>query len=295
MADAKARNAVDEMNRVLDVGPPVAVASLACDTGFTRRWGHGAIHDRTAPMTHHVAMTYFGAPQRIEWREGGRRESSITARGTITVIPAMHEARWDLHGPIEVSHVYVSTARLRACADAVGSARGDELRDRVAFDEPIASRLLEILAIEADAPDPSRRLAQEQTMDLLCMHLVQGSSVASTPVGAPRSRGLTPWQVKTITDYLGAHLSRAVGLDELSALVGLSRFHVCTAFRLATGMAPHQWLVHRRMTEAKRLLRDPSLSVTEVGFAVGYGSTSAFIAAFRKSTGVTPRRFRRQL
>jgi AraC family transcriptional regulator len=246
-------------------------------------------------MTHHVAMTYFGAPQRIEWCEGGRRESSITARGTITVIPAMHEARWDVHGPIEVSHVYISEARLSACADAVGLARGSELLDRVSFDEPIASRLLEILAIEAEEPDPSRRLAQEQTMDLLCMRLVQASSVVSTTPQEPKSRGLAPWQVKKITDYLSTHLARQVGLDELAALVGLSRFHICTAFRLATGMAPHQWLVHRRMTEAKTLLRDPSLSVTEIGFAVGYGSTSAFIAAFRKSTSVTPLRFRHQL
>lgn len=289
-----ARSALDEMNRVLDVGPNVHHEALAGDTRFTRRWGHGAIHDRTEAMTHHVAMTYYGAPQRIEWHEGGRYQRSATRSGSITLIPMLHEARWDVHGPIEVSHVYIPDTRLRACADALQTNGCVELLDRVAHDDPVASRLLEILALEADADDSSRRLMQEQTVDLLCMRLVRANSIASH-VASPKPRGLSPWQLKRTTDYLNEHLDQPVGLDELAALVGLSRFHFCTAFRIATGTTPHQWLVQRRITEAKRTLRDPQFSVTDVALAVGYGSTSAFIAAFRRVTGVTPNAYRRSL
>lgn len=293
--DPNVRGVIDEMNRVLDVGPAVHEEPLAGDTRVTRRWAHGAIHDRTACMTHHVVMTYYGAPQRIEWCDGSRRQTSTTRGGTITLIPALHEARWDVHGPIEVSHVYLSEARLRACAEALEIPRGQELLDRVGFPDPIASRLLEILALEAVAPEPSRRLMLEHTVDLLCMRLVQANSAVGSVASESKPGGLGRWQVKKITDYLGEHLAEDVGLDDLAALIGVSRFHVCTAFRLATGLAPHQWLAARRMAEAKLLLRDRALSITDIGFSVGYRSTSAFIAAFRKSAGITPLQFRRSL
>ncbi len=123
-----------------------------------------------------------------------------------------------------------------------------------------------------------------------CFPHVDSSPTTTTPP----TRGLAPWQVKKITDYLTERLADEVGLDELAALVGLSRFHMCTAFRRATGQAPHQWLVMRRMTEAKTLLHDVTLSITDIGLAIGYKSTSAFSAAFRKATGVTPLQFRSQ-
>lgn len=131
-------------------------------------------------------------------------------------------------------------------------------------------------------------------MDLLCMRLVRDGSTARPPTAEPAARGLAPWQVKRITDYLTAHLGDDVGLDSLAELVGLSRFHVCTAFRIATGFAPHQWLVQRRMTEARMLLRETSRSITDIGIAVGYRSTSAFSAAFRKATGMTPLQLRQR-
>jgi AraC family transcriptional regulator len=78
-------------------------------------------------------------------------------------------------------------------------------------------------------------------------------------------------------------------------LVGLSRFHFCTASRLATGRAPHQWLTELRIARAKEMLADPLLPVTEIGLCVGYLTPSSFAASFRKLVGATPSAFRRQL
>jgi AraC family transcriptional regulator len=48
------------------------------------------------------------------------------------------------------------------------------------------------------------------------------------------------------------------------------------------------------MEQAKLLLADPSISVTDVGFTVGYSQTSSFSVAFRKMTGWTPSEYRRE-
>jgi AraC family transcriptional regulator len=90
-------------------------------------------------------------------------------------------------------------------------------------------------------------------------------------------------------------LEQDISLEELSALVGLSRFHFCTAFKAATGQTPHNWLTALRMARARQLLADRSFPVTEVALAVGYQTPSAFTAAFRRLANVTPSEFRKAL
>jgi AraC family transcriptional regulator len=58
-------------------------------------------------------------------------------------------------------------------------------------------------------------------------------------------------------------------------------------------MPPHRYHNNRRIERAKALLVRPVSSVTNVGFTVGFGETSSFSAAFRKTTGCTPTAYRR--
>jgi AraC family transcriptional regulator len=86
-----------------------------------------------------------------------------------------------------------------------------------------------------------------------------------------------------------------VSLAELAALVGLSPHHFCRAFAGSTGQPPHRWLVERRIEVAQQMIAAaPQIGLTEVALAVGYGSQSAFGAAFRRVTGTTPRAWRKE-
>jgi AraC family transcriptional regulator len=288
--------APDAIGRVLDRPPRLVPVTLRAETRVTERWAHGALHSHLAPMPGHVVMTYYGEDQDIVWRAGGRRLASRTRSGTITLIPDGHEGRWDIAGPIEVSHAYLGAARLQACADLLANGRRVELIGRVGFADPTAARLLELLGREAAAAgEPAASLFLEQAIDLLCIQLVRGhSSFGALAAPVPR-RGLADWQVKRVTAYMREHLEREIGLDELAGLVNLSRFHFCTAFRLATGRTPHGWLTAQRIARARQLLQVPEMRVTEVGLAVGYATPSAFATSFRRLVGVTPTEFRRAL
>jgi len=155
------------------------------------------------------------------------------------------------------------------------------------------ARVLAMLRDPMSVSDASRRLFLEQAIDLLRTQLVLGEGDRPNP---PVSRrGLAPWQVTRVTSYMRERLESEIGLNELAALVDLSRFHFCTAFRLATGRTPHEWLTHERMARAKTLLANPKVRVTDVALAVGYGTPSAFAATFRKVVGQAPTEFRRGL
>jgi AraC family transcriptional regulator len=261
----------------------------------TRRWNHGALHDSLDAFPDNVVMTYYGVDRDIAWRSGGRRLGSRTRSGAITVIPEGHDGRWDMDGPIETSHVYIPDRRLQAAAAQITGGGRVELVGRVGFEDPSAARILELLSREVPNQEPSARLFVDQAIDLLCIHLVRAhSSFAALALEAPRG-GLADWQLRRVTQYMREHLAEEIGLDELAALVNLSRFHFCTAFRKATGQTPHNWLMILRIEEARRLLETPALAVTDVALAVGYQTPSSFAAAFRKLVGTTPSAYRRAL
>ena len=286
---------IDEMARVLDRPPPLSHEVLKGDTRLTRRWVHGELHDTLKQMNGHVVMTFYGAAQETLWREGSEHLSTRTRVGTITVIPEGHESYWDIAGPLEVSHVYLSDERLRAAAEAMHDGKPFELISRVAFDDPAAARILALLSDEVAAGDGSSLLFYEQAIDLLCTQLIRSHSSLGSLKAADPPRGLADWQVKRVTSYMQEHLDEAIGLQELANLVRLSRFHFATAFRQATRQTPFGWLTELRITRARQLLGDPELPVTEIALEVGYQTPSAFTAAFRKRTGLTPNEYRRLL
>lgn len=287
--------APDALASILDRAPPVVEDALRGGARLTGPWGHGALHDYLPGMAGHVIITYYGEPQDIVWRTDGERLAGATRNGTITVIPEGHDGRWDIAGPIGVSHVFLPRERLIACAEQLAGGNTVELLSRVGFEDPVAARIMEMLGRDAAFADPSARLFVEQATDLLCTQLVRGhSSFAAIASPVPR-RGLAEWQVRKVTDYMRAHIDEPIGLDALAALVNLSRFHFCGAFRQATGHTPHAWLVSLRIEQARKLLAHPELAVTEIALAVGYETPSSFAAAFRKVTGTTPSAFRRAI
>ena len=288
------RYAPEEMARIMDV-PPVLVPEVLRDgTRLTSRWAHGGIHAYAQGMDSHVVVGSFGGEVDIRWRVENRRFVSRTLRSGFTLIPEGVDGRWDIGGGVTVSHVYLPKERLKACADLIAPGKPVEPLIRVGFEDSTTVRILQILSEEAVQGDASYRLFLEQAIDLLCLHLVRAHSAFGGTV-APFASGLARWQVKRVTEYMREHLGRSVGLSELAALVNLSRFHFCRAFRLTTGCTPHQWLTRARMERARRLLADPNLSVTEVALSVGYETPSAFTASFRRIVGLTPSQFRRSL
>jgi AraC family transcriptional regulator len=295
----KGRRASEQIGLILDNPPILVPDDLGGGTRLTQRWKHGAVHDHLASMPDHVIMTYYGdtGDHEIVMSGGAGDRQNITSRTsprTITIIPSGHEARWDIAGSIEVSHVYLTQARFQDCTDKLAEGKRVELLDRVGFEDPAAARIMELLSGEAEIGEPSARLFVEQAIDLLCIQLLRKHTALSIAATRPPA-GLAPWQVKRVTAYMLEHATESLTLDELAGVIHLSRFHFCTAFRLATGKTPHEWLVIQRIGMARKLLEDGALNITEVALAVGYGTPSAFTAAFRKVVGCTPTDFRRRL
>jgi AraC family transcriptional regulator len=93
--------------------------------------------------------------------------------------------------------------------------------------------------------------------------------------------------------FLYERYSEPLSLADIANSAILSRFHFCRTFRDATGVTPGRFLSAIRIYQAKRMLLNTRMNVTDIAFAVGYNSLGSFSNHFTDSVGIAPGRFRR--
>jgi AraC family transcriptional regulator len=98
-----------------------------------------------------------------------------------------------------------------------------------------------------------------------------------------------------VLDHVAEHLDAPLTLQRLADLAEMDLYRFVRAFKLATGLSPHRYIVEARITRAKDLLRDRRLSITEVALQTGFATPSHFSVTFRRIANVTPRAFREGL
>ena len=99
-------------------------------------------------------------------------------------------------------------------------------------------------------------------------------------------------KVHAIQQTITRNLDSPKTLKQLSEEFDFPYVSMQTCFKQVYGMSIHSYLVHYRISQASRMLRESNLSIGEVALAVGYANTSKFSSAFRKATGFTPSEFR---
>jgi len=91
--------------------------------------------------------------------------------------------------------------------------------------------------------------------------------------------------------YMLANFQRELTLAEIARHAFVSDFHFSRIFKKFTARSPHQYLLELRLQHAL-LLRNTSLSVSEICFASGFNSFPHFIASFTRRYRISPSKAR---
>jgi len=224
---------------------------------------------------------------------GGPWERKLVDHGQIGIAPDGQADRWRWDASVEAVNIYLAAAHLRRLAESLDlDPAGARILDRFAVRDPFIEQIGRALLGELRTRGVGSELFGDAVAETLALHLLRQHS-ATTPHLPAIKRGLAGHQLRRVSEYVSAHLGEDFGLDELSHLVGLSRFHFSRMFKLATGLTPLQYVAERRLDQARQLLAGNRLSLAEISAALGYSSQSHFTAHFRRSTGTTPGAFRR--
>lgn len=94
-------------------------------------------------------------------------------------------------------------------------------------------------------------------------------------------------------DAMDRDYARPLDVAALARIAHVSSAHFTRTFRAVFGETPHRYLQRRRIERAMFLLRETDRSITDIGYAVGFGSPGTFSRTFRDIVGKPPRAYRR--
>ena len=155
----------------------------------------------------------------------------------------------------------------------------------------LLAHLSELLVAETEANAAGGSLVRDHLAQVLFVHMLRAhADQAGRPTG---------WLGALGDDGIGAAL-RAMHADvahrwtlkELAGIGRMSRSAFAASFKNRVGTAPLEYLIEWRMSLARDALRRGTRSISELAFATGYESESAFSTAFRRVVGSSPKQFR---
>lgn len=162
-----------------------------------------------------------------------------------------------------------------------------------------------LLAVESDAARAGlRQIAQEllspgfasaATLEITLMFVTTqllGHLRAMPQIERADERKLTPAQLEMLRAMLMDTPGKVPSIKQLSEVCGLNSRQLAGAYRRTTGTTLRSFVANSRIERAKTLILDPRILVKQVAFDSGFQGPAAFVAAFRKATGLTPLEFR---
>ena len=105
--------------------------------------------------------------------------------------------------------------------------------------------------------------------------------------------GLAPWRIRRVTIHIEMNLDATVRTKDLAALVELSSFHFCRAFRDSFGDSPHAYITRRRIERAQGFMLTTNTSLSQIAMDCGLADQSHFNRLFRRFVGESPGAWRR--
>ena len=124
----------------------------------------------------------------------------------------------------------------------------------------------------------------------LTLLLIDIARLAGDVVGDLRRSG-EPLLAEVFT-VIDRHRGEPLSLRDVADELGMTPGHLTTVVRRRTGRTVQEWIIERRMAEARSLLSDTELSVAEIARRVGMSDPGYFSRQFRRTHGASPREWR---
>lgn len=255
-------------------------------------------HGPTTPIPSEDAyMLVLQIGQRVHrdlWLDGRHVRTEPLDPGEVALHDLRRRPMFHVYDPIYSLNFYLPQSSVNAWAEDLGAKRIAELNftPGVGIKDRVVTGIGLALLPAFERPEEASQLFIDHITLALVAHVADafGGIKAS---GRVSRGGLAPWQERRVKELLDANLTGDISVSLLAEACELSNWHFSRAFRQSLGVAPHQWLLQRRIDKAKDLLRAADVALAEVATASGFADQSHFTRAFSRAIGTTPRLWRR--
>lgn len=236
------------------------------------------------PVGHYIAINRLATDFNFEALQGERWVQQIMPPGSLWIQPAGQSFSFNVTERSQWCGAIVQPAKLKAI---LGS--DSAVEPVIGLLDETLGPVMQGLCAEVLRGGTSGRLFAESMLAVIGTQLMRLFGEAQL---APRG-GITGRQRRIVTDHVDAHLVEPIPVADLARLVGLSEAHFARAFKQTVGMAPHRFVVERRLERGKRMLADTEDSIALIASACGFADQAHFSRAFSQTFGLSPSALRK--
>ena len=144
---------------------------------------------------------------------------------------------------------------------------------------------------EIEEKPPGYETVCQDLIEVLFIFLTRQTdfSTTMTPIRKTSSK-----LCATVRHYIDEHYKENISLDTLAQLTHVSKYYMVHAFTKEYGTSPINYMVYKRIEEAKHLLKNDDYTLALISRMLGFSSPSYFSQAFKKATGTTPNAYRKE-
>jgi len=289
---------VRQQLRLRDAPPSLVTRSLrGIDLAVTETQDDNPVPGRSGSMADEaylVSLKLHDYPDCELWDHGKSVMKADVRAGTTYLYDLRSDPGYIIDKPFHSLQFYLPRSALDGIVKESGAPRVGDLACRFGFghDDKVMRHIGACLMEALRRPSEANQLFIDHMMLAFAAHIAQTYGGLQTVAGSARG-GLAPWQVKRACERLDANLGGTLPLQQIAAEFDLSVSHFSRAFRISTGLPPHQWLLRQRVKAAQQLMTVRDLPLSEIAISVGFANQSHFTKVFSAQVGVSPATWRR--
>ena len=108
----------------------------------------------------------------------------------------------------------------------------------------------------------------------------------------PHQRTAAEAYIDFSVNYINLNYNKSLTVDSLTKILGVSQPYLYKIYKETFGVSPKEYITNHRIMQAKKLLAESDLPISEVAAAVGFCDTFAFSKCFSLRVGTSPTEYR---
>lgn len=292
-------NGIAKVNTLAELGSefaPVASSANLSWRGFSLE--HYRLPDNSASgkkcfNCHILAVLHKGSFKETVGAKGWR-SPVVHCPGDLVFYPAHFSSSASDATGVNQTILYLEPFFVEGIARDLIVGERIEITPQPKFNDDFVKDAAKHLLAEVESGGATGTLYAESLMIALAARMIKNYSTARI-LSHEYKGGLAKHKLRLTVEFINEHLSEKLSLSALAALCDLSQFHFAKAFKLSTGLTPHNYVTQQRIERAKRMLAGTDKTIAEIAFSLGFADQSHFTKTFRRLNGVSPMFYRQQI
>jgi AraC family transcriptional regulator len=254
--------------------------------------------DTLPPIDHHcIAYCLSGSAMISRRIDGEKPRITRLSPRLLGMIPAGVSSDWQVAGSPRVLLVYIRKALVERLAEEVFDRDPARLEivAGLGFRDSLLEQLVLAVLNELQNERHGNPLYVETLANAIAAQLLKSHN--SKAIGGLGSRlcehgDLSQSCLHRAVDYIAASLDSELTIEKLANVASMNPIYFARVFKKRLGIAPHQFILNKRIERAKELLAYSDTPIVEIALATGFSSQSHLSSVFKRVVGSTPKNFR---